>query len=198
MRYSRGLVPTLRRIAYCFHKFDGRDPVERGPRRGRTKRPLDEKGTPMKHLIASALIVGSACMLGCEDKKAPDAAKAVGDMTKSATDAAKAAGDKAAGAMSAATDTLKTEVMAMVEKAKTQIDALTKGGASLTGEKKGEFDKALADITTQFTALKDSAGKLTSQSGDGLMKALNDMKASGGKLMDGIKAAADKFGIKLS
>lgn len=172
-----------------------------------------------------ALVLAAAGVMGlvaCEEKPAPapvstksasdalkDAGKSMTDAAKAATDKAKetttaavdkaketttAAVDKAKDAGSAMMDTAKTEVKSLVDKAKTQMDALTKGGSTLTGEKKTDFDKTVTGLNAQWKTLSDAVTtNFKDMSADGLMK----LKETGTKLMDGIKAAADKFGIKL-
>lgn len=155
----------------------------------------------MKRAMVLALVAGAGLALGgCEEKKADpvgqlgDAAKKAGDAVK---DGAAKAGDAAKDVASKATDALQGEVKNLMDTVKGKVEALVKGGSSLTGEKKGEFDKATAGIQTTWTDLSKLFDGLKGQSGEGLMKTLTDLKDKGGKLMETVKATADKFGIKI-
>lgn len=155
----------------------------------------------MKRAMVLALVAGAGLALGgCEEKKADpvaaatDAAKKAGDAAKDsaakATDAAKDVANKA-------TDALQGEVKNLMDTVKGKVEALVKGGSSLTGEKKGEFDKAVTGIQTNWTDLSKMFDALKGQSGEGLMKNLTELKDKGTKLMDTVKTTADKFGIKI-
>lgn len=179
----------------------------------------------MKKVILCTALVGALAMVGCEEKKA-DPANAMKNAADSAKSAAKDAGsamkdaaDKAAGAAKDAADkgaaaakdaaekakdtakdvagSLKAEVNTMVDKIKGQMSSLTKGGETLPADKKSDFAKAMDGLNGEFKGVQDAVSKLGTQTGDGAMKALTDIKSMGTKLMDNIKATADKFGIKL-
>ena len=171
----------------------------------------------MKRAMMVLALCGLTMAVGCEEKKAepvkaatpapapapadapktgmdkaPDMPKAATDAVKTAGDAAKAAADKAQGSMTSAAD-----VKAMVDKAKTQLGALTAGGAALSPDKKPLFDAAMVPLNDQFKALTDGASKLGGLSGGDLTSSSSALKDKASALMTGIKSVADKFGIKI-
>lgn len=155
----------------------------------------------MKRALVLALVAGAGlAMGGCEEKKA-EPAKALGDAAKQAGDAmkdgAKKAGDAAKDVANKATDALQGEVKNLMDTIKTKVDALVKGGSSLTGEKKGEFDKAVAGIQTSWSDLSKMFDGLKGQTGEAMTKTLAELKDKGSKLHETVKTTADKFGIKL-
>ncbi len=155
----------------------------------------------MKRAMVLVLAAGVGLVLGgCEEKKADpvgqlsDAAAKAGDAVK---DGAKKAGDAAKDVANKATDALHGEVKNLMDTVKGKVDALVKGGSSLTGEKKGEFDKAISGIQSSWGDLSKMFDGLKGQSGEGLTKSLTDLKDKGTKLLDTVKTTAEKFGIKI-
>lgn len=134
--------------------------------------------------------------------KMSDAAKTAGDAVKAgaekAKDAAAGAVDKAKDAAGGLADKVKeglvSEVKAMGEKLKGQLDTLTKGGEALPADKKVGFEAALTPLKDQFKSMSDSVSKLTAGTDT---KAISELKDKGTTLLSGIKSVAEKFGIKL-
>jgi len=167
----------------------------------------------MNRLILAGMAVGLLIVGGCEEKpKVPEAPKlgntikdagnAMGDAAKKAGDSAKAATEKAVAqgtqAIAGAIESAKKEGTGLVDKAKGQMDQLSAKASTVAADKKPEFDRAITDLSGQFTALKDRVAKLGGDSPAAIGTALTEIKSAGTKLMDGIRATADKFGIKLS
>lgn len=151
-------------------------------------------------LVATTLFAGG--LLGCEEKPStPNVTDKLKDAAKSTTDAArnaaKSATDSVKDAAASATAKLQEEIKGMVDTARARLDALTKGGSSVAADKKSEFDKAVSDLSTQFKSLSDGFAGLKDHAGDALTRKLGELKDIGTKLMDGIKATADKYGIKI-
>lgn len=138
-------------------------------------------------------------------KSAGDAAKAAGDKaaaaatdaSKAAGDAAKAAGDKAKDMGNAAIEAAKAPLKNLMDTAKTKLDGLVKGGASLTGDKKGEFDKAVTGIQSTFGDLTKGFDGLKDLKLDTLTTKVKEMTTKGEGLLKSINDTAAKFGIKL-
>ena len=154
----------------------------------------------MNRAMMILAMCGLTMAMGCEEKKAEppktagDAAKAAMDGTKDAT---KTAGDVAKAAASDMGTKAVTEAKGLVDKAKAQLDTLTKAGASLPADKKPMFDAAVAPLNDQYKSLSDAAAKLKDLSGDNLAKTATDLKDRASKLVDGITSVAAKFGVKL-
>lgn len=162
----------------------------------------------MKRTMTALMVVGMTGLVGfaggCEEKKADplskaaegmkDAASKAGDAMQGAADKAKAAGADLA---NKATDALQGEVKNLMDTAKTKIDALVKGGSNLAADKKPEFDKAVSGIQSTFGELTKNFDGLKDQTGEGLMKTLNELKTKGTELMATVKTTAEKFGIKI-
>ncbi len=145
----------------------------------------------MKNLLMAALVMGAVAVCGCDEKK--DATSTIDQMKNTASKA----GESVKSTVNAATTKLMDEVKGMVDTAKAKLDGLTKGGANLTAEKKTDFDKVLGELNTQFKSLSEGVTSLKDASADTVSTKLGELKTAGTKLMDDIKAAAEKFGIKL-
>mgnify|MGYP001168454702 CR=1 FL=1 len=149
----------------------------------------------MKNVLIAALVMGAVAMAGCDDKKT--GSSTVNQMKDSAGKTVDSMKDAAKSTMDAATTKVMDEVKGMVDTAKAKLDSLTKGGANLTAEKKSDFDKVMADLNGQFKSFSDGVASLKDMKAADLTSKLPDLKVAGTKLMDGIKAAAEKFGIKV-
>jgi uncharacterized phage infection (PIP) family protein YhgE len=147
-------------------------------------------------IVATTLLAGG--LIGCEEKPStPNVTDKLKDAAKSTTDAARNAAKSATDTVKDAAAKLQEEIKGMVDTAKTRLDALTKGGSSVAADKKPEFDKVVSDLSAQFKSLSDGFAGLKDHTGDALTKKIGELKDIGAKLMDGIKAAADKYGIKI-
>lgn len=156
----------------------------------------------MKRVLALAIVAGLGVMVGCEEKKTDslmDSAKKSADsVAAKAKDAAATATDKAKDMGNVVTDKLKGEVQNLMDTVKGKVDQLVKGGETLKADQKPEFDKAVSGIKSTWEDLSKNFSSLSSQSGDGLMKTLGDLKTKGTELMTTVKNTAEKFGIKLN
>lgn len=156
----------------------------------------------MKRFLVLAIVAGLGVMVGCEEKKTDSlmdsAKKSASGMADKAKDAASTATDKAKDMGNVVGDRLKGEVQNLMDTVKGKVDQLTKGGETLKAEQKPEFDKAIAGIKSTWEDVSKSFSSASSQTGDGLMKGLNDAKDKGIKLLDTVKTTAEKFGIKLN
>jgi uncharacterized protein YaaN involved in tellurite resistance len=161
----------------------------------------------MNRIFTVVVVAGLGLgVIGCEEKKADNAAKpaAPGAMDKM-KDAGNAAADKMKDAGHAVADktkemgsALKGDVQNLVDTLKTKVDTLTKGGDSLPADQKPEFDKAMTTIKSGWSDLSAKFQSASSATGDAMAKGLADAKDAGMKLMDSIKTTADKFGIKMN
>ena len=145
----------------------------------------------MKRLLIVGLVgvlAGTGVMVGCEEKS--DTGGTVDKMKNAgsaAVDKAKDMGNK-----------VKDEVQNLMDTTKAKIDALSKGGDSLKPDQKAEFDKAMTSIHAGWDDLSAKFKSATSSSADAMAKGLADAKDAGQKLLDNVKATAEKFGIKLN
>ncbi len=174
----------------------------------------------MKRVLMVAVLAGLGVMVGCEEKKADsiadkakqaagtmgdkakDAGTAMKDAAGTAADKAKemgtAAADKTKEMAAKATDAAKGEVKNLMDTIKGKVETLDKGGATLEPAKKSEFDKAMAGIKSTWADMTKGFDGLSSQTGDGMMKALDGLKTKGTELMATVKTTAEKFNIKLN
>lgn len=157
----------------------------------------------MKFTLQIVGAISVACVFaltGCEKKEAAPPGGAMDKLKQAATDAVNQAGAEVSRKVEEGFAALRDQAAAAAEKtlneAKPKIEALKARASEASAEVKPAMDSAVKAIDEQYEKVKAKIPELKAATSD-TWKGISESLAKEGKsLMDQIKSAMEKFGVK--
>lgn len=165
----------------------------------------------MRTVLTVLVLVGAAVMAigGCDDRKSDANGSSAGDHLRNAADkasgaakdvgaamkdAAGSAAEKAREAAEATRAKLATEGQALLDRARTEIDALKAKVAASKSDDKVELERSVSDLDSRMARLAERFNEMKDKAGNALSEGWHDFSTAAAKLFEDIKAAAARAG----